>query len=38
MVYLFFYQDMYAIQPWIKGFQVPAVFSGQRWTDVTISK
>ncbi len=38
MIYLFFYKDMYAVQPWIKGFTVPAVFNGQRWTDVTISK
>jgi peptide/nickel transport system substrate-binding protein len=38
MLYLFFYKDMYAVQPWIKGFNVPAVFNGQRWTDVTISK
>jgi ABC-type transport system substrate-binding protein len=38
MVYLFFYKDMYAVQPWIHGFQVPAVFSAQRWTDVSISK
>ena len=38
MVYLFFYKDVYAVQPCIHGFTVPAVFSGQRWTDVTISK
>lgn len=38
MIYLFFYKDMYAVQPWIKGFTVPAVFNGQRWTDVSISK
>ena len=38
IVYLFFYKDVYAVQPWIHGFTVPAVFSGQRWTDVTISK
>jgi peptide/nickel transport system substrate-binding protein/oligopeptide transport system substrate-binding protein len=38
MVYLFFYKDVYAVQPWLKGFTVPAVFNGQRWTDVTISK
>ena len=38
MIYLFFYKDVYAVQPWIKGFIVPAVFNGQRWTDVTISK
>jgi len=38
MIFLFFYKDVYAVQPWIKGFTVPAVFNGQRWTDVTISK
>ena len=38
MIFLFFYKDLYAVQPWIKGFVVPAVFSAQRWTDVTISK
>ena len=38
MLFLFFYKDLYAVQPWIQGFTVPAVFSGQRWTDVTIQK
>jgi oligopeptide transport system substrate-binding protein len=38
MIFLFFYKDLYAVQPWIKGFTVPAIFSGQRWTDVTIQK
>lgn len=38
MIFLFFYKDLYAVQPWIKGFTVPAVFNGQRWTDVTIQK
>ncbi len=38
MVFLFFYKDLYAVQPWLKGFTVPAVFTGQRWTDVSISK
>jgi oligopeptide transport system substrate-binding protein len=38
IVYLFFYKDMYAIQSWVHGFTVPAVFNGQRWTDVTIGK
>jgi len=38
MLFLFFYKDLYAIQPWISGFTVPAVFSAQRWTDVTIQK
>jgi peptide/nickel transport system substrate-binding protein/oligopeptide transport system substrate-binding protein len=34
--FLFFYNDLYAVQPWIKGFQVPAILNGQRWTTVTI--
>lgn len=38
MIYLFFYKDLYAVQPWIKGFVVPAVFNGQRWTDVSIGR
>ena len=36
MVFLFFYNELYAVQPWITGFQVPVIFNGQRWTDVTI--
>ena len=36
MAYLFFYNELYAIQPWIKGFQVPTIFNGQRWVAVRI--
>jgi oligopeptide transport system substrate-binding protein len=36
MIYLFFYKELYAVQPWIKNFQVPTIFTGQRWTDVQI--
>ncbi|MDO8501280.1 MAG: ABC transporter substrate-binding protein [Gemmatimonadaceae bacterium] len=36
MIYLFFYRELYAIQPWIRNFKVPTIFTGQRWTDVTI--
>jgi peptide/nickel transport system substrate-binding protein/oligopeptide transport system substrate-binding protein len=36
MIYLFFYKELYAVQPWIKNFVVPTIFTGQRWTDVTI--
>jgi ABC-type transport system substrate-binding protein len=36
MLFLFFYNELYAVQPWIKGFQVPTIFNGQRWTGVTI--
>ena len=36
MLYLFFTTDLFAVQPWIRGFEVPVMFNGQRWTDVTI--
>jgi len=37
MVPLFFYNDLYAVQPWIRNFKVPTIFNGQRWTDVKIA-
>jgi peptide/nickel transport system substrate-binding protein/oligopeptide transport system substrate-binding protein len=37
MAYLFFYNELYAVQPWIRGFEVPTIFNGQRWTDVSIA-
>jgi len=36
MVFLYFYDELYAVQPWIKHFQPPVIFNGQRWLDVTI--
>ena len=36
MVFLFFYNELYAVQPWIRGFEIPAIFNGQRFTDVEI--
>jgi peptide/nickel transport system substrate-binding protein/oligopeptide transport system substrate-binding protein len=36
MIFLFFAEDLFAVQPWLRGFQVPAIFNGQRWTDATI--
>lgn len=36
MVFLYFYDELYAVQPWIKGFVPPVIFNGQRWLDVTI--
>jgi peptide/nickel transport system substrate-binding protein/oligopeptide transport system substrate-binding protein len=38
MVPLFFYNEVYAVQPWVKGFAVPVIFNGQRWTGVTVGK
>ena len=36
MVPLFFYNDLYAVQPWVQGFDAPMIFNGQRWTKVTL--
>ena len=36
ILYLFFYNELYAVQPWIRGFQVPTIFNGQRWGGVSI--
>jgi oligopeptide transport system substrate-binding protein len=38
MVFLYFYEELYAVQPWIRGFEPPVIFNGQRWTDVTIAR
>jgi ABC-type transport system substrate-binding protein len=36
MVFLYFYNELYAVQPWIRGFKPPVIFNGQRWLDVSI--
>ncbi len=36
VVPLFFYNELYAIQPWVQGFAVPVIFNGQRWTTVRL--
>jgi len=36
MAYLFFYNELYAIQPWIRGFQVPSIFNGQSMKGVSL--
>ena len=38
MVFLYFYDDLYAVQKWVKGFQPPVIFNGQRWTSVSIAR
>jgi peptide/nickel transport system substrate-binding protein/oligopeptide transport system substrate-binding protein len=38
MIYLFHYNQLYAVQPWIRGFQVPTIFNGQRWQGVSIQR
>ena len=34
MIYLFFYNELYAVQPWISGYEVPMIFNGQRLLNV----
>jgi peptide/nickel transport system substrate-binding protein/oligopeptide transport system substrate-binding protein len=36
MLYLYFFNELYAVQPWIRNFKIPTIFNGQRWTDVQI--
>ena len=36
VLFLFFYNDLYAIQPWISGFTPPTIFNGQDWKGVEI--
>ena len=36
LMYLYFYNELYAVQPWIHGFRPPVIFNGQRWLDVTM--
>ena len=31
-IFLWFPVDMWAVQPEVKGWRIPAVFTGQRWT------
>lgn len=38
MIYLFHYNQLYAVQPWIRGFEVPTIFNGQRWQGVSIQR
>lgn len=38
MLFLYFYNELYAIQPWIGGFVPPVIFNGQRMVDVSVVK
>jgi ABC-type transport system substrate-binding protein len=37
MIYLYFFNELYAVQPWIRNFKIPTIFNGQRWTAVEIA-
>jgi peptide/nickel transport system substrate-binding protein/oligopeptide transport system substrate-binding protein len=36
MVFLYFYNELYAVQSWVKGFVPPVIFNGQRWVTVAL--
>jgi ABC-type transport system substrate-binding protein len=38
MLFMFFYTELYAVQPWLKGFTVPSIFTGERWTTTRIER
>lgn len=33
---LYFYNELYAVQPWIHGFVPPVIYNGQRWLNTRI--
>ena len=37
MIFLYFYSELTAVQPWVRGFTPPVIFNGQPWTTVTMS-
>ena len=38
MVFLLFYNELYAVQPWLKGWTAPTIFNGQRMIDTRIDR
>ena len=38
MLYLFHYRELFAVQPWIQGFEVPVIFNGQDFRNVRIRR
>lgn len=38
MVFLYFYNELYAVKPWVKHFVPPVIFNGQRWLGVTMDR
>jgi peptide/nickel transport system substrate-binding protein/oligopeptide transport system substrate-binding protein len=37
-IFLWFPTDLWAVQPSVKGWKIPAVFTGQRWTDARVTR
>ena len=38
MAFLFFYNELYAVQPWLHNWQAPTIFNGQRMVGVQIDR
>ena len=38
MAFLYFYNELYAVQPWLAGFVPPVIYNGQRWLTVSIGR
>ncbi|HEX7938644.1 MAG TPA: ABC transporter substrate-binding protein [Gemmatimonadaceae bacterium] len=38
MVFLYFYNELYAVQPWLSGWAPPVIYSGQRWLTTSIGR
>ncbi|MCC7054076.1 MAG: ABC transporter substrate-binding protein [Gemmatimonadaceae bacterium] len=38
MVFLFFYNELYAVQPWLKNWTAPTIFNGQRMIGTRIDR
>jgi peptide/nickel transport system substrate-binding protein/oligopeptide transport system substrate-binding protein len=38
MLYLFFASELYAVQPWLHGFEAPVIFNGQRWMNAALAR
>ena len=38
MLFLFFYKDLNAVQPWIRGYDLPSILNGQDMRTVSIQR
>jgi peptide/nickel transport system substrate-binding protein/oligopeptide transport system substrate-binding protein len=36
-IFLWAPTDLWARQPWVRGWRIPAIFTGQRWTDAVVT-
>ena len=38
MVTLFFYNELYAVQPWLRNWTAPVIFNGQRMLGANLDR